>query len=165
MYNRAKSTFWNRPQPDSNCGSFALGVEEWFYPYNCEGDELEESRDRIIDYMSELGCTREEIMEALLIADTEVILQECPWVEQISLEEAEDSDRVVAYRVYYNEYDPDDTDFHFRVRINGFWFEKCGEHPIRFCGTFADEEPWLGQADILYDSEVCYFRFKKEESK
>ena len=63
MYKRVKTTFWNKPRRDSNCGSFALGVEEWFYPYEREDDaSFGESRDRIIDYISELGCTGEEIV-------------------------------------------------------------------------------------------------------
>lgn len=118
----------------------------------------------MIKEMYEEGFSRESIMEAILELDQESILAECEWLEPILLSEAAPTDRLVAYRLFLDENSLEDDeindDYHFRVRINGFWFEKCGEGPIQFLGTEVDELPWKTTEYLVYDSDIKYFRFK-----
>ena len=156
--------FWQKERPEYNCGAFALDTPSWVAPYDTNDDYTEESRSDLIQEMMDEGFDRETIMETILLADQESLLRACHWIEPVLKDEIRPEDRVIAYRLmlesnafYAGEID---DDYHFRVRINGFWFEKCGQDPIRFCGTFADEAPWYVTPYLVYDSEVIYFRFK-----
>lgn len=160
---------WKTHSTGHNCGAFALNIDGWVTPYCPIDDEDDEEdsgylRSSVIEEMYEDGLSIDEITDALLALDSEMLLAACPWIERINLEDARPDDRVIAYRVFVDEDSLEegeiDDDFHFRVRINGFWFEKCGQDPIRFCGTFADEAPWYVTPYLIYDSEVIYFRFK-----
>ena len=156
--------FWSNLHTECNCGSFALDVTSWFTPYDNNDDYTNEMRNALIQEMYDEGYSKDDILDTVLELDKAEILEECPWLEVISLEEAEPQDRVIAYRLYIDSDSLDcgelDDDYHFRVRINGFWFEKCGQDPIRFCGAAADEEPWETRY-LVYDSDIIYFRFKK----
>ena len=92
-------------------------------------------------------------------------MRACHWIEPVLKDEICPEDRVVAYRLFLDEEALErgeiDDDYHFRVRINGFWFEKCGQDPIRYCGDKIDEKPWQVTSYLIYDSDVCYFRFKE----
>lgn len=156
--------FWQNKHPECNCGAFALDTPSWVAPYNTNETYTEEARENLMQEMMDEGFDRETVMETILLADQESLLHACPWIEPVLKEEIRPEDRIIAYRLmlesnafYAGEID---DDYHFRVRINGFWFEKCGQDPIRFCGTFADEEPWRITPYLVYDSEVIYFRFK-----
>ena len=157
--------FWQEERRDCNCGSFALNLCSWFTPYDNDEIYTDEARIALIEEMYEEGLSIADIYDVLMEYDQAEILKQCPWLEPISLKEAAPTDRVVSYRLYIDEesleYGEPDEDYHFRVRINGFWFEKCGEDPIRFCGIEADEEPWKTTPYLVYDSDVLYFRFKK----
>ena len=160
---------WKTHSTGHNSGAFALNIDGWVTPY-CPIDDEDDDEDSgylrssVIEEMYEDGLSIDEITDALLALDSEMLLAACPWIERINLEDARPDDRVIAYRVFVDEDALEegevDDDFHFRVRINGFWFEKCGQDPIRFCGTFADEAPWYVTPYLIYDSEVIYFRFK-----
>lgn len=157
--------FWKKHRTDCNCGSFALNVTSWFTPYDNNDEYTDESRSGLIQDMYDEGFDIDTIQNAVIELDTEEILRECPWLEPISMDEAAAADRVVSYRLYIDaealEYGEVDEDYHFRVRINGFWFEKCGQDPIRFCGTDTEEDPWETSPYLVYDSAIKYFRFKE----
>ena len=160
--------FWYSPNPGSglnyNCGSFALDTPSWVTPYDID-EYTEEARQNLMQEMADEGFSREEIMETVLAADQETILRACHWIEPVLKDEIRPEDRVVAYRLFLDEEALErgeiDDDYHFRVRINGFWFEKCGQDPIRYCGDKIDEKPWQVTPYLIYDSDVCYFRFKE----
>ena len=156
--------FWRKERTDCNCGAFALDTPTWVSPYDLDEQYTEQARQDLIQEMMDEGFDRETIMETILLADQEALLSACHWIEPVLKEEIQPQDRVIAYRLMlesdaFHEGEIDD-DYHFRVRINGFWFEKCGQDPIRFCGTCADESPWQVTPYLVYDSEVIYFRFK-----
>lgn len=167
IYERTKDhSFWQEEQDCCNCGSFALDVTEWFCPYDNDEQYTEDYRKSVITEMYEEGFSMEDIFEAILELDVEAILAACPWIEPIDLTDATPEDRVVAYRLSIDEEelaaaDDVDDDFHFRVRIGGFWFEKCGCDPIRLCGTEAQTDPWVTSRYIVYTGPIKYFRFKK----
>jgi hypothetical protein len=105
-------------------------------------------------------------MEIILERDWEFILKTCPWIRPISKENIDPKDRVIAYRLMMEEvepkeFDPDlNTDFHFRVLIDGEWWEKNGEGPIHLCDSFTDESPWEN-GSLVYDSLIKYAKFKE----
>ena len=166
-YERVKDkSFWQEEQGCCNCGSFALDVTEWICHYDNNEQYTEDYRKSIIVEMYEEGFAMEDIFEVILELDAEAILAACPWIELIDLADAMPDDKVVAYRLYIDEEelaaaDVVDDDFHFRVRIGGFWFEKCGCDPIHLCGTEAQTDPWVTSRYIVYTGPIKYFRFKK----
>ena len=111
-------------------------------------------------------CVSEEIMEAVLQKDQEEILRVCPWLEPVLSHEIQPQDRIVAYRIGIEFFDTIwsencfDDDFHFRLRINGFWFEKNGEEEIRLCPEQDVTKIWHGNPNLIYDSDIIYFRIK-----
>jgi hypothetical protein len=154
--------FWNQQNQKCNCGSFALDVSTWFTPYDNNDDYLEEDRTAIIRSLYQEGFSRKEIMEAIIQRDQEEILEACPWIEPILYDEISLEDRIVAYRIgiQFDDWHEIDEDFHFRVRIGGFWFEKCGEDDIRLCADQNVTNVWYTDENLFYDSDIVYFRFK-----
>ena len=158
-----------------NCGSFALNLTTWFAPYLYES-EIEDmddddafmygdnEREHYFKDLLEEGYDREDVMASVIEKDWEFILKTCPFLKPIRADEINDTDRIIAYRLMLEEVDAEDfdteihTDFHFRVCIDGEWWEKNGSGPIHSCGRFADESPWHC-ADWVYDSEVKYAKF------
>lgn len=173
MYNRVlENIFWAEPRTRCNCGSYALGVDSWFWPVGSYSDY----RDRIEEIKSlyTYGHSVEEIMEEIIHQDVENILRLCPWVEHIDRETAKKEGTVIAYRLaleiegVYDEEDdcmyPDwvDEDFHFRIRENSIWTEKCGSGEIQICSEqnwFENEDCW-DTGYMCYTGPVMYFRFR-----
>ena len=159
--------FWKKARPNHNCGSFALDTPAWVMPYDNDNEYTNEYRTSLILEMMDEGLDRETVMEVILLEDQISILGACHWIEPVLPEEIKPEDRVIAYRLFLDEESFErgviDDDYHFRVRINGFWFEKCGQEEIRFCGTSAETEPWEVTSYLRYDSDIIYFRFKKNE--
>lgn len=157
--------FWNEPRSYCNCGSFALDVAETVLPYDNDLDYTEEERDYAIEDMLDTGMSREEVMEVIAERDFDAILKYCDWLEPIELEDARPEDRVVAYRIFItfdeDRWSIEDQDFHFRVRINGFWFEKNGGGPVRCCNDEDQLAPWVcAGGELVYDSVIKYGRFR-----
>lgn len=172
MYQRnTDPKFWdsNYSKNNCNCGSFALNVTSWFSPYdnddtNGEADyySQEDRAQYIIDLYFD-GLSREKILDKILELDRKEILRVCPWLEPVSeFNLPKDEERVIAYRLQLGDVweHEVDTDFHFRVRLGGFWFEKCGEGPIRFCENQEITDPWETSPQLVYDSNILYFRMK-----
>jgi hypothetical protein len=178
MYNRnTHPDFWweNRGNARLNCGSFALGVDRWYSPYlhddEADEDEMWEfsysDRKEWIEELVYEGYSADDIAEYIVDRDFEFILLTCPWLEPIDKEEISVEDRVIAYRISINipeeplEFDADDDlDFHFRVLLDGEWWEKNG------CGTIHKvEEPesdvWEANEFLIYSGKIRYARFKK----
>lgn len=156
---------WVGENYDCNCGSFALNVTTWFSPYGNDDNYSEENRTNLILSLYYEGYSREEIMDIILRRDQEEILRYCPWVDAVLPEEIRPEDKVIAYRINIDFNDSDwvssfiDEDFHFRVRIGGFWFEKCGEDKVQFCEDQNVTNTWYSTPRLTYDSEILYFRF------
>lgn len=164
MFKRNKDPrFWRNERLECNCGSFALNVRENVCPYDKSPGYSEEDRKIMIEELLYDGLSREDVMEIILERDWEEILKECDWIEPINEEDIRPEDKVVAYRlclVLDEEGGVWDDDFHFRVRIGGFWFEKNGSYPVHFCGDTDQKEPWQSTETLIYDSSIKYARFK-----
>ena len=171
--NSNPSLFDEKPD-DTNCGSFALNVTKWYTPYLtddtynddalCQYEEYERER-WVIDMLSE-GYSREEIMEAVTERDFEFILKTCPWLKSIDESEIDENDRVIAYRLSM-EQPPDDPeefdmdeygDFHFRVMIDGEWWEKNGAGPVHLIED-PDADVWEVEDWLVYDGPIKYAKF------
>lgn len=178
LYNRnTQPEFWNEnfDNHDLNCGSFALGVDTWYCPYveNCQDDEdwqysEDERRDMIEELVFE-GYEIDEIIDIVLARDFEFIMKTCPWLEPINKEDISYDDRVIAYRLSIHipneraEFDADEcTDFHFRVLINGEWWEKNGATSAHYVGVEIDEGPWEVDDWLVYHGAIKYARFKEK---
>lgn len=161
---------------DTNCGSFALNVTEWYTPYITddsvdEDDELYQYAEwERANYAYELlqeGYSTMEVMESLTEKDFEFILLTCPWLVPIDETEINyELDRVIAYRLMLeapndvSEFDMDEgSDFHFRVLIDGTWWEKNGAGPVHEV-EYPDSDVWEVDEFLVYDGPVKYARFK-----
>jgi hypothetical protein len=168
---------YEEEQMGTNCGSYALGVDRWYCPY-LETDEDVSDDDELWQYteyeranwITELvleGFDREEIVARLIERDFEFILKTCPWLIPIDEDEIDENDRVIAYRLSMGipdereEFDMDeDTDFHFRLFINGEWWEKNGAGPVHKV-EYPDADIWEVDDWLVYDGEIRYAKFVK----
>lgn len=164
-YKRNKDPkFWTKERYECNCGSFALNVTSWVAPYDNDEKYTEAQRSLIIRELYEEGADKDTILRTIIELDQESILAACPWLEPVLPSEINNQDRVVAYRLSLDMDELEngflDDDYHFRVRINGFWFEKCGQEEIRLCPDQDITHLWVMSKYLIYDSDICFFRFK-----
>ena len=143
-----------------NCGGYALGTYSWYKPYDYIEIFNDELQDAVDDDMDE-----NEIKDNILNETFEQILRDFKELKEISEEEIDKYDRVIAYRIYFKKSDYFDTwdwDFHFRVKENGIWTEKCGGLPIQECEYNANEElEWdVEDEDFAYNSSIRYLAYK-----
>lgn len=152
--------------PLYNCGSFALGVDSWFTPYDISDDYTDADRMSMILDLYEDGYSIEDIEEIVLVRDQEEILHACPWIHSVLWNEVGADDVIVAYRIGIDEdflQDGDvEDDFHFRVRIGGIWFEKNGTDLIKRCANQDINAYWDNSHHFNYDSDIVFFRVDKE---
>lgn len=171
--------FFEEPD-ETNCGSFALNVTEWYTPYITD-DGVDED-DKLYQYaeweranhvyeLFQSGHTAEEVMEDIIEQDFEFILKTCPWLVPIQEDEINyDEDRVIAYRLSLevpnevSEFDMDDySDFHFRVLIDGEWWEKNGAGPVHKVEE-NEGDTWNVDDWLVYSGPIKYAKFKKEKT-
>jgi hypothetical protein len=86
----------------------------------------------------------------------------------IDEDEISENDRVIAYRLSMEipdereEFDMDeDTDFHFRLFINGEWWEKNGAGSVHKV-EYPDADVWEVDEWLIYDGEIRYAKFREE---
>lgn len=170
-YNRLRNNPIERNSRALNCGSFALGVDEWFLPY---ANQKEEDPDYNyiydeIDSRLEDGEDLDEVYAELLELDSDNIQILCPWCYRITEQEAEERDsNVVAYRIAIELCSNEDRscfdyDFHFRLKTKDGWYEKLGSGNIKKCDKFDTlyfKNAWDTGTGIIYDSPIIYFAIK-----
>ena len=156
--------FWREQKDCCNCGSFALNVDDWVDPSEGYNSDYLPRWEMIEDLYYNYKLPINLIKEILLHKDKEALLRLCPWIEEVGADDVDKSERLVAYRLMLKKdfFDEIDEDFHFRVRIKGFWFEKCGQEEIRLCEQQDVTLPWMTNEDLIYDSRIIYFRTKKD---
>lgn len=133
-----------------NCGSFALNVKEWYIT------DRDFDNTSIVCEMADSGVDWDWIFESLTFMNVKTILDDFKDEVRVVLDEHDlkKNEELIAYRIGINwdeEFEEYDTDFHFRVRRNGKWMEKCGSTEIRYC-EFTEEE-WHG-SDIVYNGPI-----------
>lgn len=148
-------TFWDDDPAECNCGSYALNIVDWYYPY-----EDRRMRDDWIESMLNNGFTMDEAREEVLAED--VYNMEAQFGDYLvpidSPDDIPNEVEVIAYRVslLYDVLDSICYDFHFKVRRNGYWSEKCGMSEVRPCALQADEI-WDNADCLQYSSTIQYF--------
>lgn len=154
--------YWSTYRNDANCGSYALDVKDEWFDFDYEFESGETFDDRASHYIDE-GYSDKESADLLAQECIPLILKKCPWVELVEDETAVDDDEIlIAFRVGVEtdtEYDSQSSDFHFRVRRNGEWYEKNGNGNIHKCWVFDIHNTWIGP-DISYNSNIVFFKFK-----
>lgn len=170
----------NTPKEAYNCGGFALSIYDWICPYyrtDHDGTEDENwdyttdqgwlytdyERDELMQDYADNGYDASDIEAEILQYDVAYLLNTYPFLEVTKLEDCAPSDTVIAYRLFVHVDEDecvDDTDFHFKIRINGFWFEKMGDGDVKLCSLDADKS-WLAPT-AEYTSRIVYFKTARE---
>lgn len=162
----------NTPIESYNCGGFALSVYKWVTPYIMtdnnfyDADEelyTDTKRENIMLDLYNHDLTEDAIENTMVKLDTEYLLATYPFLEKVNLEDCAPDDMVIAYRLFI-EWDNsigdiEDTDFHFKVRYHGFWFEKMGTDKVTQCELIPDDL-WE-YSNAVYSSDIVYFRTKR----
>lgn len=164
----------NTPISAYNCGGFALSIYNWVTPYivtdngyvNEEGLYTDDEREALMRYLYEMDWSDEEIEEEILLRDVDFLLHSYPFLEEVNLEDCDENETIIAYRLFIrwdeDTGDIEDTDFHFKVRYHGFWFEKMGSEQITLCDLDADK-PWQYRDDYtIYTSRIVYFTTRRK---
>jgi hypothetical protein len=127
----------------------------------------ESEREEYVYSLFQDGYSIEEVMKAIIERDFEFILKTCSWLAPIKKEEINPTDKVIAYRLSIRpfedleDFDADaDMDFHFRVLIDGEWWEKNGAGPVHKV-TDTNEEVWIVEDWLEYRGPIKYARFKE----
>lgn len=166
----------NTPTKAYNCGGFALSIYDWVCPYyrtdydddfkyddDDDWDYTDVERDEIMEEDLHLGYSKEQIEEDILWRDVNFLLNQYPFLYLTKLEDCAPSDIVIAYRLFIQPDEDcsyiEDTDFHFRIRINNFWFEKMGSDDIKLCDANI-EDVWTSPT-AQYTSRIVYFKSDK----
>ena len=181
MFNKEFDKFNNIAEDLYNCGGLALGLIEWVTPYvNCDNckykkedllitdwDELcescEESRYARLDFI-EYCIDKYDLDTSLQIiteSDAKMLMHKYDFLQRIDATDCDKYNKVIAYRIgikIFEDSDEIEQDFHFRVKINGKWYEKCGTSAIKEIDTNDSDlnKPWY-IADFIYDSPIIYF--------
>lgn len=163
----------NTPVAAYNCGGFALKTFNWLTPYT---DEVEDDDDPYTEadreeYMQELfdyGGNTEYVEDRVTRADIDQILHRFKFLQQVRLEDTVPEDTIIAYRILikYDENDEiiEDTDFHFKVRLGGFWFEKTGGGDIHLC-QLDNDKPWVYESvDLCYTGPIYFLRDNRKKT-
>ena len=154
-------TYYESHRMNTNCGSYALRLNEWYYLDDRFEDEMgidieewayEEGKKGVSD--EELTNVYGEVLLKCLLEDFEGELEICdgalPKLDNVEL---------IAFNTFcsYNEKRlcPVDSDFHFKVFRDGIWKEKCGWGKVKEC----DEFSWG-----IYTGEVVYLYHKLKEN-
>ena len=142
---------------DGNCGSFALNIKEWYL-----SDRKFDNTD-IAWEMECQGYDLNSILEYLTSINVEQILAD--FVDEIRLldskEEVKENEELIAFRVgvFDDSFDDIDTDFHFRVKRNGEWMEKCGSTEVRRC-ELEEGVNWTNSSGDIYNGPIVFFAKK-----
>ena len=121
----------------TNCGSYALRLNEWYHLNLRFEDEVgdwndvwisRKSREGYSDY--EISCLYGEILAKCMLEDFKGELELCdgaiPKTNDVEL---------IAFNTfcYCEDNCYPDSDFHFKVFRDGVWKEKCGRQAVREC--------------------------------
>ena len=152
-YTRNSDLTYYKSHPDyTNCGSYALRLNEWYDPE----EYFEDIYGSIYDWIEEKGSEEysdseiTDIYSSILI---EGMLQEFEGELELcdGWPPSEPNKELIAFNTFCHWDDGvnwTNYDFHFKVFRNGKWSEKCGCNEVQDC----EEDDW-GR----YIGEPCYF--------
>lgn len=163
-----------RWQANQNCGGYVLDRCEWVAPFadNTFVNRLTmdsytgAAREDLIWDLWDQGYSREEIMQVIIDKDADFLVREYP-LREVDYT-GDPAVELIAYRLCFPSEDEmgstdldldslDSFDYHFRIRRNGIWYEKCGKAEPRECDDWRPER-WGARDDRLtYDGPIKYF--------
>ena len=137
----------------TNCGSYALRLNEW---YALDADFADytgwwvdewisdKSEEGYSDY--EIACLYGEILIECMLNEFGDELEICDGRPPET-----DDKELIALNTFCDTSDFIDSDFHFKVFRDGEWKEKCGILSVRTC----EKDEWG-----IYDGDVIYLYHK-----
>lgn len=141
----------------TNCGSYALRLNEWYSP----DEYFEDINGDIYDWIEEMSKNgyddldisnmfKDVLIDGMLIefkGELELCDGQPPATNDVEL---------IAFNTFciYDDIGPD-YDFHFKVLRDGLWMEKCGNDEVKEC----DENDW-----DVYIGDVVYLYHKIKET-
>ena len=144
--------FYKEKPWETNCGSYALRLNEWYELDPYFEDVTGYYIDEWIDEQGEKGFSDFEISEMYGEILVEGILQDFEGELEVcnGRPPATKGVELIAFATfcYYVEDGSPDFDYHFKVLRDGKWMEKCGTDRVREC----EEDEWGD-----YISGVTYF--------
>ena len=162
----SNKNYYKENEKDTNCGSFALNIEEWYEP----DDSLRDENWVIAEEMFKSGdYTDKEIIEALFERSVRGILKDFDGeIRRVPNEKAElkNNEELIAFRIGTDFwFDPQsvddlDVDFHFQVLRDGRWQEKFGSGPVHDCEKNNLDKDWE-TTSFLYEKPTAFFAHKR----
>lgn len=152
--------FYEEKPWETNCGSYALRLNEWYELDNLFEDVVGSYVDEWIEDQNKMGhsdfeisCIYGEILVECILNEFEGELEICD-----GLPPSTSNVELIAFNTfcYYEDTGYADFDYHFKVLRDGTWKEKCGAGPVREC----DEDEWGD-----YIGDVIYFYHKIKEAQ
>ena len=134
----------------TNCGSFALSIEEWYSPDETLSEKFDGLDDYFIDVEDMCGGDVMDMSEVFATDLAEVILDDFTDLEYLPYIEVEEVEGLIAFRAFFDG--SDWWDFHFKVFRDGRWQEKNGRDPVHDC----ELEDWT-YGPLDYVSRTFYF--------
>lgn len=149
--------YFNEECMHANCGSFAFNIREWYCPDECfDQDDLELAAQLIDDE----GLDETDVIRLLFDRNVEQIHQDFELKDVDNKDyPLKDNEELIAFRMCINRTFYDDelvVDYHFRVKREGKWMEKCGIGRVRTIEDY-NEDPWVEGEDLIYWGPIAYF--------
>lgn len=140
----------------TNCGSYALNIKERYCP-----DEAFALED--YEYAYELvemeNFSEEEAIQIMLERNVEQIKEDFDFLEPCNKDYVlKDGEELIAFRMCLGRtFDEElNTDYHFRVKREGKWMEKCGMGEVQEVKNY-NEDPWIISEELIYWGPIAYF--------
>lgn len=154
--------FYKKYQSDTNCGSFALNIEEWYDPHDCFDEEGNDFATDIYEVTEDTVYTTEQLLKRAKAGIAKDFYEEIYFIDSFDEYEEKENEELIAFRVGIETFGSNyyvSTDFHFRVFRDGRWQEKCGCGPVEDYIDLEPDKPWE-LYNWLYDSDIVYFVHK-----
>lgn len=149
--------YYTKYESITNCGSYAFNIVEWYTPDEVFDLDDEELANRLFDE----GMNEYDIIDLLFDRDVRQIMEDFDNELLLTYDmnyPLKDNEELIAFRVCVNPYSSDGmmTDYHFRVKRNGKWMEKCGQEPVHEIENY-NEDSWELSDDLIYEGPIAYF--------
>ena len=99
---------------------------------------------------------KEVVLDVILNLDILFLLHQFPFLTKCLHKDIKNTNRLIAYKIFLTFDDQKtkllDSDFHFKIRINGQWYEKTGARSIYPTTNF---KVWKN-GEYIYDSNTIY---------
>lgn len=147
--------YYKKYPTDTNCGSFALQLKEWYTPEDKFENEIGELYSWVED-MAESGYSEEEVSNFYLDAIKDQVLNDFQGeIEICDGRVPSTKNKELIALATFCRWDEDidwiDCDFHFKVFRDGRWQQKRGSGEVTDCNL----EDWGD-----YISDVIFFYHK-----